>query len=382
MNTSIQITILLALDISKGVSDMTMKIRGLIGCACLLLLQACAMHPMTTDALPPLKSGEGIAGISFVSMLPLSKVRFYDAAGNQKLLIDHVPPGQSAFLFVVPAGRYCIERYTIDEYGAIIETPPDDRCFDVEAGKLSYSGTFVPNFTPGETAGTAPYLPGMKRENRPRAFLNALSLSYPHIAAAAFPTGSERSVAELALPGSWPTNSDQRPHVSKNGNVTNYEMPGNLASSHSAPCVGIESASNTWTPADLYPAIAICVHQGDYEKSVELFILAGSYSRFDTMRVTDQSSWDAATVLKMQTMSDFAPKQQADFEKAAQPMFDDPSRVCAKLKTLGAPDYIPAYMIQHGMNAFLGSQPNGGLEKNFDAKAAWTKVLHNYVHCK
>jgi hypothetical protein len=180
--------------------------QGLIlAAACALLLQGCATHPITTDALPPLKPGEGIAGISFDSLRALQKVRFDDAAGNQKLLIDHVPFGQSAFLFVVPAGRYCIERYTIDEHGYAIETPPDDRCFAVEAGKLSYSGTFVPDLNPGETPGTAPYLPGMTRKDRPHAFLNALSLNYPHIAAAAFPTGSDRSIAELAPRGPPPS---------------------------------------------------------------------------------------------------------------------------------------------------------------------------------
>lgn len=172
---------------------------------CSLFLQACATHPFTTDALPTLKPGEGIAGISFDAIEPLKQVRFADVAGNQKLLIDHVPFGESAFLFVVPAGRYCVERYSTSEYGATIETPPDDRCFDVEAGKLSYSGTFTPDFNPGEVAGTAPYLPGMIRKDNPRAFLNALSLNYPHIAAAAFPTDSDRSVAELAPPGPPPS---------------------------------------------------------------------------------------------------------------------------------------------------------------------------------
>lgn len=176
--------------------------------------------------------------------------------------------------------------------------------------------------------------------------------------------------------------SNLTPRVSKDGQVTNYETPGNLASSHKVACVGIESASNTWTPADLYPGVSVCVNQGDYEKSIEMFILAGSYGRFDMKRVSDQSSWDAATVLKMQSMSDFTPEQQAAFQKAAQPVFDDPSAICAKLEKLGAPNYIPTYMIQHGMSAFLGTQSNNGLVQGFDAHTAWASVLKDYVHCK
>lgn len=171
------------------------------------------------------------------------------------------------------------------------------------------------------------------------------------------------------------------PTVTQSGSITNYESQGNLASTHVVGCVGLESASNTWTPADIFPAVNACVHQAEYAKSVELFVLGGSYGRFDAMRVSDASARDAAGVLKMQSMSDFTDEQKAGFQKAAQPLLDDPSAVCAKLRNLGAPNYVPSYMIQHGMSAFLGGQGNG-LVKGFDANAAWKSVLRDYVHCK
>lgn len=170
------------------------------------LLQACATNPIATDTLPPLKPGEGIAGISFDTVWELTPVMFGPASGDgPKLRISDVPLGQSAFLFVVPAGRYCLTSYVLAQNGLDMTNFHDDRCFDVEAGKLSYSGTFVPTYDPYEVL-TRTHRDGrMTLQDRPRAFLNALSLSYPHIAAAAFPTGSDRSVADLAPPGPPPS---------------------------------------------------------------------------------------------------------------------------------------------------------------------------------
>ena len=57
------------------------------------------------------------------------------------------------------------------------------------------------------------------------------------------------------------------------------------------------------------------------------------------------------------------------------------SRLCAMMKTLGAPNYYPKYMILHGMNAFLGIEGDG-LKPNFDADREWGKILRNNLSCK
>jgi hypothetical protein len=189
---------------------MTKYSRLVAVSAFILLLQACAaMDPMTTDALPQLKPGEGIAGIAFDSVWELRSVQFEgDFPGAPKLRVADVPVGESAFLFVVPAGQYCLVSYSLAGKDTGLWSKQDDRCFDVEAGKLSYSGTFVPDFNPLDIIINTRKPSGrMTREDRPRAFLNALSLNYPHIAAAAFPTGSDRSVADLAPPGVAPSGS-------------------------------------------------------------------------------------------------------------------------------------------------------------------------------
>ena len=57
------------------------------------------------------------------------------------------------------------------------------------------------------------------------------------------------------------------------------------------------------------------------------------------------------------------------------------SRLCSMMKTLGAPNYYPKYMILHGMNAFLGIEGDG-LKPNFDADREWGKILRNDLSCK
>ena len=57
------------------------------------------------------------------------------------------------------------------------------------------------------------------------------------------------------------------------------------------------------------------------------------------------------------------------------------SRLCSMMKTLGAPNYYPKYMILHGMNAFLGIEGDG-LKPNFDADREWEKILRNDLSCK
>ena len=55
--------------------------------------------------------------------------------------------------------------------------------------------------------------------------------------------------------------------------------------------------------------------------------------------------------------------------------------ICNELSRIGAPQYYPSYMIQHGMNAIIGSDTEDALVKNFDSDAAWKESLDGYLHC-
>lgn len=159
-------------------------------------------------------------------------------------------------------------------------------------------------------------------------------------------------------------------------------MPGNLKPTHKVGCVSMDKASNTWTPADVFPAMRACIDKGNYTDAVDLFSLATSYGRFDMARVPDRSAWNAIQVLQMQYLQDVTPAQKAGFNKAAEAMLQNRDDICMQLEKLGPPDYVPKYMIEHGMVAFTGTLKNGGLVNDFNGQSAWAEVLHDYAHCK
>lgn len=179
-----------------------------------------------------------------------------------------------------------------------------------------------------------------------------------------------------------PVKSNQSPIVTQNGAVIDYALPRNLMPTHVIGCFSMDKASNTWTPADIFPAMRKCITRSNYSDAVDLFTMATSYGRFDMARVADRSSWNAMQVLQMQYMQDVTPAQKAGFNKAAEAMLQNRGQICSELKTLGPPEYVPKYMLEHGMAAFTGTLENGGLVENFNAQTAWANVLHDYVHCE
>lgn len=186
----------------------------------------------------------------------------------------------------------------------------------------------------------------------------------------------------VACSSTGPVKPNQSPVVTQNGAVIDYTLPRNLMPTHVVGCVSMDKASDTWSPADVFPAMRKCINNGNYTDAVDLFSLATSYGRFDMMRVPDQSAWNAMQVLQMQYLQDVTPAQKAGFNKVAEAMLQNRSDICMKLEKLGPPDYVPTYMIEHGMAAFTKSLKNGGLVQDFNGQSAWAEVLHDYAHCE
>jgi len=67
-----------------------------------------------------------------------------------------------------------------------------------------------------------------------------------------------------------PTKPGQTPVMTQDGAVVNYSMPGNLKPMHQVGCVSVANASDTWTPADVFPAMRACINRGDYPDAVGL----------------------------------------------------------------------------------------------------------------
>ncbi len=164
----------------------------------------------------------------------------------------------------------------------------------------------------------------------------------------------------------------------------NLEAPGNLQSNAPLGCIDLSTVTNKSTPADIYPGVAKCIQSGDYKKAGQLFALAGIYGRFDILRVSDSTAHQAIQVLQMNNFKSLTEKQREEFIKSITIYSNYNSiellSLCNEIKKKGAPGYYPAYMIQHGMGAFVGSAGNG-IKSDFDAAKSWRESLQNYLHC-
>lgn len=166
--------------------------------------------------------------------------------------------------------------------------------------------------------------------------------------------------------------------------IRNYEAPGNLESKNDLACVGPDKLESKFSPADLYKAVPACIKQGRYQEGAILFALAGTYGRFDTLRVIDESAHQALTILKMYAMGAMSPDQQSAFRDSVGKTIGSPdglAAVCKEIARIGPPNYYPRYMVQHGMRAFTQTEADDGLLKDFNTAAAWKQSLDAYLHC-
>lgn len=166
--------------------------------------------------------------------------------------------------------------------------------------------------------------------------------------------------------------------------AANYEVPGNLQAENDLGCAPVKSLRNTYTPVDLYQSNVECVQRGDYEAAVYSNALAGLYARYDSMRVADSSAHQAQSVLLNKYVGSLDEKQKKVFMETISAMVADPKKfslLCDAFRKIGAPQYKPTYMIQHGMSAVLGKVSEDGLVANFDSATAWERSLDSFLHC-
>jgi len=181
-----------------------------------------------------------------------------------------------------------------------------------------------------------------------------------------------------------PTFTPEPTSIATQSQITIIEAPGNLESTQDIGCVPISDLKNTYTPPDLYNGMTKCMNQDNYSSAVFFFALAGTYAYYDTLRVADITAHDAKSVLIQQNLNSLDEKQKDMFGQELQNTFQTPEylpALCDELLRIGAPQYYPHYMIQHGMNAIIGGNPEDELVKNFDSDTAWKKARDDYVHC-
>ncbi|MGI9421196.1 MAG: hypothetical protein ACR2RA_25500 [Geminicoccaceae bacterium] len=172
--------------------------------------------------------------------------------------------------------------------------------------------------------------------------------------------------------------------VQKRGNITNYETTGNLAVTAPTACVDVNQLSSDHTPADIYTGISDCLAKDDVDRAAKLSALAFVYGYYDRLRVADRSAHQAMTVLQMNHFSGVDDDVAGRMSARVGQISDDGAALealCDDIRSLGMPSYHPAYMIQHGIQAFSGGQDGSGLVPGFSEQEGWQKVLDQGLHC-
>ncbi len=106
-------------------------------------------------------------------------------------------------------------------------------------------------------------------------------------------------------------------------------------------------------------------------------------SAFDTKRIADATAHSAGEVLTMR-LGDSLSDAERDGLGSALAAFVDPDgprrlSFCRAVRD-AVPHHDPAWMLQHGMDAFL-TREGDGLVKDFDPATAWDRILREDMAC-
>ncbi len=173
------------------------------------------------------------------------------------------------------------------------------------------------------------------------------------------------------------------PRETETPQITEITAPGNLEGTVNLDCEIPANLHNQLTPPDLYDSMVKCIREEKYDEAVFLFALAGTYSFYDASRVSDPTARQAHSVLLMLALQSLDQKAVDAFWAVLVDTLGNEERlppVCQEVRRIGAPDYHPEYMIQHGMDAF-SANPGSGLLDDFDSEAGWQGALDGYLHC-
>jgi hypothetical protein len=110
-----------------------------------LFLGACGISPIQKNQSIQLEPNEGIAAVVIDALDDLNNISITGTDKNGKTLtISKSPKGVHLYIFKVPAGTYCLNRYYYGFTEIVMNDQEHGDCFDVIAGKIAYSGNFAP----------------------------------------------------------------------------------------------------------------------------------------------------------------------------------------------------------------------------------------------
>ncbi|RUO59001.1 hypothetical protein [Pseudidiomarina insulisalsae] len=162
--------------------------------------------------------------------------------------------------------------------------------------------------------------------------------------------------------------------------VQNYETEGNLKPTEQIGCLQLSELNAKMTPVVIFNGIAECLAAENYVDAADMYTAAMTYGFFDTLRVSDQTAHQGLMVMRMNSFQAATQEDLVAMQEAIELRLTEPG-LCEAIKQLGAPEYHPSYMIEHGMDAFTEPKEKGGLVKDFDAEGAWQHALNTVPKC-
>lgn len=145
-------------------------------------------------------------------------------------------------------------------------------------------------------------------------------------------------------------------------------------------CLKADELSNKLSPEDLYKSLGTCITEKKFDEGALLYGLAMTYGLYDTYRVADVSKHSEATNPLITVLMKIDKETNKKFQNEALARIGKGPGMIAACKTainLGAPDYIPHYMIGEGVDPAAA----GVMVPDFDRKAAWLKALSLGLRC-
>lgn len=117
-----------------------------LAAAVFLMLHGCGADAVKPDQVVTLQPGQGIAAVVIDALDPLDNITIKspDNTNAPELVITGVKAGTTMLVYVVPAGRYCVDSFYFDSWRFIQSDLKHGVCFDVIAGEVAYSGNIGP----------------------------------------------------------------------------------------------------------------------------------------------------------------------------------------------------------------------------------------------
>jgi hypothetical protein len=145
-------------------------------------------------------------------------------------------------------------------------------------------------------------------------------------------------------------------------------LPQNVA------CTDFAQLSNTRPPTEIYAGLVRCIQEDRLNIAVRYFSLAGTYTAYDTYRVTDPEAHKLHAKLPLRVRELVGEKKWREFWATTTTTLSTPeslAEVCEDVRKMAPPAYAPRYM----------SKTAPVQDVTDTAPALYQRARERYLHC-